>query len=471
MYNDNQSAGPENKNTGSVTGYYNYSNGSTDQSRPYQSGEQYGSNGNPAYDSNSTTPNKKKKTTRHTFGKVMAIVLCAGLMFGVGAGSALYMSGYFNQTESKTALAQNESNNDSLTQSATDELNQETNNDHQTTLSATSTALSAAYSSMDIANIVKEAMPSIVSVTSTITAKYPTMFGQILEQSGTDAGSGIIIGENDNELLVATNYHVIENADSGSIQIGFCDETTAPAGLKGTDKDMDLAIVAVSKSDVSADTMNTIKISTIGDSEALQLGEPVIAIGNGLGYGQSVSYGIVSALNREIQSESGDTNTYIQTDAAINPGNSGGALLNGKGELIGITSAKIADSSVEGMGFAIPVSSAKPILDNLMTEETKVAVEKELRGDLGVRVATPTGVDGAYVVEVTEDGAAAKAGLKVGDIITGADDNQIASAEDLTELLQYYEAGREIQLNILRKQDKGYVQETISVVLEKLSNS
>lgn len=444
----------ENNNIGISTERAEESVGSQGQGYSYSNGGSFVGNTYRSQDGNISVKPKRK----HVFAKVLAVVLCVSLLIGGGAGVALWTTGYFSQRKDEVSLSGEESMPQNLTTI--------TNNQ----LTATTTAAASGLVTTDVTEIVKESMPSIVAVTGTVTAKYPTMFGQMMEKSGTDAGSGIIVGENETELLIATNYHVIENADSGTIAITFCDEQTASANVKGTDKDMDLAIVAVNKSDISAETMAALKISTLGDSDSLLLGEPVIAIGNGLGYGQSVSLGIVSALSREIQSESGDTNTYIQTDAAINPGNSGGALLNSKGELVGITSVKIADSTVEGMGFAIPVSSAKPILDTLMNEETKVAVNSESRGYLGVRVATPTGVEGAYIVEVTIGGAADRAGLKVGDIITSADREDIGSAEDLTDFIQYCEAGKEISITVLRKGTAGYAEEVLQVTLEKMTS-
>ena len=286
----------------------------------------------------------------------------------------------------------------------------------------------------------------------------------VLELQGH--GSGVLIGD---EGYILTNNHVVENADSLKIQ--FIDGTKVEADVKGTDPDMDLAVVAVQLKNLDSATLSKIAVATLGDSDALQVGEPAIAIGNALGYGQSVTTGVISALNRKIELEDGSTGTFIQTDAAINPGNSGGALLNSKGEVIGINSNKIGGTTVEGMGYAIPMSSAQPDINKLMNEETKVKVADAKRGYLGISVMTPTGVEGAYVADVAKGSAAEKGGVEVGDIITKVNDTEITSREDLVNSLKYYEAGTKVTVTVLRKGDSGYQEEELQVTLESASEA
>ena len=295
------------------------------------------------------------------------------------------------------------------------------------------------------------------------------------EQEVESQGSGIIIGQNDSELLIATNNHVVEDADT--LSVCFVDDQAYEATVKGTDADNDLAVIAVKLSDISDDTMSQIKIAEIGDSDQLQVGEQVVAIGNALGYGQSVTTGIVSAVNRQLE-DSDSENGFIQTDAAINPGNSGGALLNANGEVIGINSAKINSSAVEGMGFAIPISDASDVIQNLMNKETRSKVSDEERGYLGIKgydvseegaqmYNMPTGV---YVKEVMSGGGAEKAGLTKGSIITGFEGSSISGMSSLQEQLQYYKAGEEVTLTVQIPDKNGeYTEKDIKVTLGKNS--
>ena len=275
--------------------------------------------------------------------------------------------------------------------------------------------------------------------------------------------------------MIATNYHVIEGADS--LEVQFVDDSKSRAEVKGTDSNMDLAVIAVQLSDLTTDTRNAIAIATLGDSDALTLGEPAIAIGNALGYGQSVTTGVISAVNRVIDlSEAQDGSkegTFIQTNAEINPGNSGGALLNIRGEVVGINSNKIGGSTVEGMGYAIPISTARPIIEQLMTEKTRAKVEEAKRGFLGISgVSVTTDVSqmyglplGVYVASVSEDGGAKAAGVQEGDIITKFDGKEISSMDDLQNRLAYYEAGEAVSITVQRQASGGYQDQEIQVTL------
>lgn len=287
----------------------------------------------------------------------------------------------------------------------------------------------------------------------------------------TSSGSGIIVAQSDTELLIATNNHVVSGATD--LEVTFTDDTAVSAAIKGTDSASDLAIIAVQLSDIPTDTMNKIKVATMGDSDQLKVGQQVIAIGNALGYGQSVTVGYVSALNRQITDENGIQHTYIQTDAAINPGNSGGALLDLNGNVIGINAAKNASTEVEGMGFAIPSSTAKDILDNLMTKQTRIAVGEDAQGYLGIRV---TNIDaatsqaygmpvGVYVYQIMPEGAAANSDLKEKDIITKFDGQSITTAQELTDMLTYYEKGSEVTLTVQTLTNGAYVEHDVTVTL------
>ena len=323
----------------------------------------------------------------------------------------------------------------------------------------------------DVTQVAADMMPSMVSVFNNFTeqAQY---FGQTYSQEATSTGSGIIIGKTDTELLIASNNHVVADADSLKVQ--FVDNTTAEAQIKGTDPGNDLAVIAVDLTQISGDTLNQIKVATLGNSDNLVLGEPVIAIGNALGYGQSVTTGVVSALNREITTENGASGTFIQTDAAINPGNSGGALVDINGEVIGINSNKIGGSTVEGMGYAIPISKAEPIIENLMNQETKTKLGSEEQGYLGISGVSVTNQVssaynmpmGVYVAQITDDGGAAASDLKVGDIITAINGSTITGMSDLQSQLSYYAAGTEVTLTVKRANgENGYDEAEVKITL------
>ena len=356
------------------------------------------------------------------------------------------------------------------------------------------TAADTASGNGTVAAVAQASMPSVVAITTVSVQEIPSFFGYGSRQYKSAAsGSGIIVGDNDDELLIATNNHVVEGAttlsvcfigddvanaetetvnagDSGDLNL----EDAVSAKIKGTDADNDLAVVAVQKSDIPEDTLNQIKIAQIGSSDDLVVGQQVVAIGNALGYGQSVTSGWVSALNRTISTEDGTNSTgLIQTDAAINPGNSGGALLNMKGELIGINSAKYADSSVEGMGYAIPISRAKPILEDLMNRETREKVDSSKKGYLGVSLAnlTTEAIEmynmptGAFVRSVEDDSPAQEAGICKGDIIVKFDGQKVSDGDDLLDKLQYYKSGEKIEAVIARATNGEYEENTIELTL------
>ncbi len=322
----------------------------------------------------------------------------------------------------------------------------------------------------DVTEVVDEVMPAIVSITNHLTYNY-----YYYTKEADASGSGIIIGSNESELLVATNYHVIEGNDG--LTVTFADGTDVAAQVKGTDATRDLAVIAVRIEDLGQETLESIAIAKMGDSDALKVGEPVIAIGNALGYGQSVTTGVVSALDREMNMEN-VSGTFIQTDAAINPGNSGGALLNINGEVIGINSNKIGGSTVEGMGYAIPISAAKPIIEELSLKETRVLLPEEEQGYLGISGATTTAQEimyygypeGVYVAKVYGDTAAEKAGVQQGDFIVSFDGETIKSMQSLANKLCYYAAGSTVEIEVMRQTARGYHKVTLEVTLGSKSD-
>ncbi len=413
--------------------------------------------------------------------KTVRLVVCAAV-FGVVATGTMYFTGdslgiFKNNSKEAVVIPST-----SVGAGNTGITGSESGTTLQTAADKTTTSSSGETVITDVSGVVKNVMPSVVAITSTQLVQsgysgslYDYYFGngnsnnnQYEEQTG--AGSGIIIGQNDTELLVVTNNHVVEGADS--LQVQFIDDETVDAAIKGTDSEKDLAVVAVKLSDIKKSTLEQIKVATLGDSDELEVGEGTIAIGNALGYGQSVTTGVVSALNREVQYEN-RTMKLIQTNAAINPGNSGGALLNSKGEVIGINAAKYSSSSVEGMGFAIPVSSVKDVIENLMNKETLTKVDSDKKGYLNIygrdvtstlseTYSVPTGV---YVIEVMEGGAADKAGIEKSNVITKINGESVSSMEDLQRKLEYYEKGTEVTLTIQYAKGNEYKEKEVKVTL------
>lgn len=396
-------------------------------------------------------PQEPQKPKKPFPKKIVAIALSAVLVGGL-AGAAFEGGSYLTGKVLKTDNSSSASSSNKVVSSA-----------QLTTANSSVTS--------DISTIVENAMPSIVSITNMSVQKVQSFFGSYQEVPSESAGSGIIIGQNDSELLVVTNNHVVENSET--LTVTFCNDESVEAAVKGTDSARDLAVVAVPLDSIPDDTMNQIKTAVIGDSDSLKVGEPAIAIGNALGYGQSVTTGIISAKERTIDGYDGD---YIQTDAAINPGNSGGALLNINGELIGINSAKISDSTVEGMGFAIPISDVSDIIENLMNKETRTKVDEDEQGYLGIKgydvnetgaqmYNMPTGV---YIAEVTEGGAAEKAGLSKGTIITAFDGSSVSSMDSLKGQMAYYKAGETVTITVQVPENNGeYTESKVEVTLTK----
>lgn len=433
---------------------------------------------------------KSKKHSKGGMGKKFGVTVAAAVVFGLVAGTTIqavnYVGGKILPAETKE-----------IENTKTIEETTTTAADVSTKSQGTGT----------VAEVAENVMPSVVSITGVSVQEIPDFFGfGTQQQEGQSSGSGIIVGQNDTELLIATNNHVVEGTNS--ITVGFTNQdgtaasasdledtsaqssaggdsqnsenstelssgTAVAAQIKGTDSDNDLAIVAVKLEDIPEDVLSKIKVAVIGDSDSLSVGEQVVAIGNALGYGQSVTSGYVSALNKQVTSESADS-TFIQTDAAINPGNSGGALLNMQGELIGINSAKIASSEVEGMGFAIPISRAEPILDELMSKKTRSVVEdedkeayigitcKNVTSDASQMYKMPVGV---FVDSIVENGPADEAGICAGDIITKIDGTTVETYDNLVNQLQYYEAGEEVEFSVSRSDSGEYKEQKITVTL------
>lgn len=401
------------------------------------------------------------------FGIKLAKCASIALVFGLVAGTALEGSRY----AMGSLLGTNDKESAVVSESGTEQevLKIEDHTKSTTPLSATS------GTSDGVVAIVEECMPSIVAITNMSLVQYQNFFGQVQRYEMPSAGSGIIVSEDQEYLYIATNNHVVESATT--LTVRFNDDTTAEAEIKGTDESTDLAVIRVRKADLDENTLSAIKVATLGDSEKIKVGSQAIAIGNALGYGQSVTAGYISALEREVTTQDETTgrsytNYLIQTDAAINPGNSGGALLNSSGEVIGINSSKYNDTAVEGMGFAIPANTAKPIIEDLITKEV---VSDDKAAYLGIYMEDVTATiseayhmpEGVFVKEVIKDTPAEKYGLKAGDIITSIDGRKVSTREELAKRLRYYEAGSEAELTIERQTMNGYEEQKITVVLAK----
>ena len=456
--NNSQSAGyGSTRNNSQSYGYGNQNGnyGTYGSNTGYQSN---GANGT-AYGSNPKPEKKKRERKPGGFGKQLAKCAALALVFGLVAGGVMtgvnYASGkIFGTTNAGNVQASLTTGDDSTVQP---------------------TAISSSYVATDVSDIVDEVMPSIVAITNVSQTEYQSFWGQSKTYESTSCGSGIIVSQDKEYLYVATNNHVVEGANS--LTVTFANDDTVSAEIKGTDPSTDLAVVKVALSSIKDDTMSAIKVATLGSSDTLKVGESCIAIGNALGYGQSVTTGVISALNREVSvSDSSSSTNYtaelIQTDAAINPGNSGGALLNTAGEVIGINSVKYSDTSVEGIGYAIPMDTAKPIIEELITNEKVDESNSAYLGIVGVDVTSdvaktynmPTGV---YVAQVMEGAAAEQAGIQKGDIITKFDGKDVTSMEKLSYNMQYYAAGTTVDVVIERSSNGQYEEQTISVTLGK----
>ena len=398
---------------------------------------------------NEETPKPKKN---RKVPKPVKLV-CAGVAFGLVA-SATFQTGNYVGTKVFGTIT----------------TNGKTAKTAQTVDGAKLTTSSSSTGTSDIATIAKNAMPSIVSITNMSVQEVQSFFGGTQQQESTNVGSGIIIGQTDSELLILTNNHVVEGNEK--LTVSFVGNESVEANVKGTDSTKDLAVVAVKISDVKDSTMDKIAVATMGDSSKLEVGEQVVAIGNALGYGQSVTSGIVSATERTLDGYEGGT--LIQTDAAINPGNSGGALLNSNGEVIGINTAKVATDSVEGMGYAIPISDASDTIQNLMNQVTKTKVSEAEQGYLGIQGVDvsdesakmynmPTGV---YISDVVKNGGAQQAGLTKGSVITGLEGTTISDMNSLKEQLQYHRVGDKVKVTVQVPGNNGeYTEKTVEVTL------
>lgn len=433
-------------------------------------------------------PNQESPKTPKKGGTIKKLLLGAsiGLLFGIFAGlgfQAINFTTEIIRGDRSKAESRQERAKDKDMSFEDDELSDDEALEGDKAIEAPSAPIAQSVDDTnglyvnDVTKVVENVMPSVVSVNNKYVTKM-NYFGQTYSQKNESAGSGIIVGKNDDELLLVTNYHVVEGTEE--LTVTFADDEQASAQIKGTDSKRDLAVIAVQLSDIKPDTMDSLVIAKLGDSKNLVVGEQVVAIGNSLGYGQSVTVGVVSALDRPIGVTSMDPNeeinteaTFIQTDAAINPGNSGGALLNMRGQVIGINSNKIGGTVVEGMGYAIPISDAKPIIENLMTKKTKVKVSDDSRGILGI-----TGVNvekeysevygmpvGVYVSSVTEGTGADAAGLVRGDVIVALDGEEVSSMDDLKRALEYYSAGTTVELTIMQGSPTGYKSKTVMVTL------
>lgn len=406
------------------------------------------------------TPKKKKEHKK--MPKAVAVTGLA-LMFGVVSSATFLTTNYVGTKVLKLGTTQKSTSTTSTS---------------AVTSNASLTKTSSVVTS-DVSSVVENVMPSIVSITNMSVQEVQNYFGGTSKQESESAGTGIIISQNDSELLVVTNNHVVAGSDT--LTVTFADGNSVEANIKGTDSEYDVAVVAVPLDSISEDTKKAISVATLGDSTELKVGEPAIAIGNALGYGQSVTTGVISALNRsvsETDQTTGETTEssvkLIQTDAAINPGNSGGALVNASGEVIGINSSKLVGDSVEGVGYAIPISDVSDLIENLMNQETKTKVAEADQGAIGIKgmsVSTEYSQqlnmpEGVYVSEVTKGGGAEKAGMTRGCIITGINGTKGSSMDDLQEQLQYYAKGDEVELTIQVPQSNGeYQEQSVTVIL------
>ena len=456
-------------NQNNNSSYQNTNSWSANTTNAYQ-------NGNNAYNGmnmENGTPKKPKKEKKHggfgkTLAKVAAIALVCGLVGGgVFAGTNHVISNVLDKDTVRTANigenAKDEEEKDSQETEKKAELKQADKEESKAVTVSDATVL-------DVSGIVDEVMPSIVAITNMSETQYQNFFGQTGTYENESCGSGIIVSENDEYMFIVTNNHVVEGAKTLTVQ--FIDDSTAAAEVKGTEESSDLAVIQVRKDSMQQETLNQVEIATLGDSDSLKVGEPAIAIGNALGYGQSVTTGVISALNRSVSlkdESTGEaiTNELIQTDAAINPGNSGGALLNTKGEVIGINEVKYSDTSVEGMGYSIPISKATSIIDNIINREV---VDEAYLGINGVNVTTQIGSaynmpEGIYVAQVVSASPAEAAGIYQGDIITSFDGQEVKTMSALKGVLAYYEAGSQITITLQRPMNGQYVEQNITVTL------
>ena len=426
---------------------YGQGNAYYSQGTQYGQGNAYYSQGTQPYGQNQQKKKRKEKVKKEHgkggFGVKLAKCAAIALVFGLISGSVFAGT---NQLLGKSSSGD--------------------------TVKAANTSSKAVTDLTDVSDIADNVMPSIVAITNMSEKQVSTWYGYTASQPQESCGSGIIVSQDDQYIYVATNNHVVSGAQSITVQ--FSDDSTVAAEVKGTDAGSDLAVVAVPISDISADTLSTIKVATLGNSDDLSVGQAAVAIGNALGYGQSVTTGVISALNREVSVENEDgsttTNELIQTDAAINPGNSGGALLNAKGEVIGISSVKYSDTSVEGMGYAIPINTASPIIEKLINREQVDESRSAYLGISGVDVSSTVAQtynmpEGIYLYQVKEGSPAEQAGLQAGDIITSFDGSKVSSTTELNDAIKYCAAGDSVEVVFERQTDGQYQEQTVTVTL------
>lgn len=487
-YNQNGTANSGNQNAGvNGSAENNGSNGSTSSGSGYGAygGNGYGSTGYNGYPNNSTYHNtayqnnmnyqssqqvpppmkkEKQKKVRKPGGFGMKVAKCAALALVFGLVSGTVFEGVH--------LASGQIFKEEAAADASGNILNQADGDQK--IEPTSTASN--YVATDVSDIVEAAMPSIVAITNVSETEYQSFWGGMPQRyESTSAGSGIIVSQDDNYLYIATNNHVVDGATS--LTVAFNDNSTVSAEVKGTDPSTDLAVIRVALSSIDENTMGNIKVATLGSSDGLKVGQACIAIGNALGYGQSVTTGCISALNRMVSIADSRSNTnytaeLIQTDAAINPGNSGGALLNATGEVIGINSVKYSDTDVEGIGYAIPISTAIPIIQDLITKEKVDESDSAYLGIAGVDVtgevsSTYNMPSGVYVAQVTAGSSAEQAGIQKGDIVTEFDGKAVTSMQELATTLEYYKAGQTVDVKIQRASNGEYIEQTISVTLGK----
>lgn len=463
MYDNNENYSQQPNNSSQNGGYQEYY---------YSTGSSY----NQTVDANA---NKKKKKSSG-FGKKAVSVACLGLVFGVTAGAVFSIPAYMsvkelNQAKAALEQAQSQTGGSASETQGSSSLSTTTNG-----LTTSNASYTGSQTDANIAAIAKNCLPSVVSITNKGVTEVQTFFGKYLQDT-EGSGSGIIIGENDTELLIVTNYHVVSGGTELTVVFSYDEDSDNPsivtAKIKGYDADKDLAVIAVPLSEITDEMRSQIKVATIGNSSDLELGQEVVAIGNALGYGQSVTTGIISALNREVtvSDDNGGTitNKLIQTDAAINPGNSGGALLNMNGELIGINSVKVSSSSVEGMGYAIPISDVQSIIEELMLKESRDVVAESAQGYLGISgIDVPSEVSEAYdlplgvfINKIYDNSPAAAAGLSKGNIIIKFDGQTVKTMNDLQTLLTYYRAGETVDVIAMVAGADGYTEKTFTLML------
>lgn len=458
-----------------------FQNGGNPYSSPQNGGDAYYSSqdaGNPYSNQWNPVPEdgkkKQKKNKRkaagekkpHGFGMSVAKCAALALVFGLVSGTVFYGTGLAFELTGKKSTAQLETTTGGGGKT-----------DGTTTSGISGTGVSTATTVNDVADIVDNVIPSIVSITNMGTEEFGDFFGRSFSQETESAGSGIIISQTEEEIYIATNNHVIAN--SNQLTVNFVDNQSVIAQVKGADPGTDLAVISVAIKDIPAETMEKIKVATLGNSDDVRVGQGAVAIGNALGYGQSVTTGVISALDREVtvEDERGGsiTNSLLQTSAAINPGNSGGPLVNMKGEVIGINSVKYNDTQVEGMGFAIPISKAEPIINDLITREI---VDESNSSYLGVNgqdvtedMSSSFGIpEGLYITFVEENSAAEQAGIRKGDVLTEFDGRKVQSKKGLEEILRYYAAGAEVKIKIQTNQNGEWQEQELTAILGKKVN-